>query len=89
MDRTTRSRPCRRRWTDQYGFVLDHARPLLEGHRADVVVPVQPEVLVPHTLQWAPERAASEAVARFVHTVLTAPVPDGWCTQSDHLTHQR
>jgi hypothetical protein len=27
-------------------------------------------------------------VARFVHAVLTAPLPAGWRTQPGHLTHR-
>ena len=40
--------------------------------------PVEPETLVPYTLQWTPDRAPGAAVARFVHSALTAQLPPGW-----------
>lgn len=49
---------------------------------------VEPRHLVPFTLQWNPDRAQTTAVARFVHTALTADPPPGWLTQPGHLRHQ-
>jgi hypothetical protein len=43
---------------------------------------------MPFTLQWNPSRAQTMAVARFVHTALTAELPDGWRTLPDHLHHR-
>jgi DNA-binding transcriptional LysR family regulator len=60
---------------------------LAAGHTRTVVLPVEPEQLVPFTLQWSPDRAHARAVARFVHTTLTAELPDGWRTLPDHLHH--
>ncbi len=77
-----------RRWLEQDDVEWIMLIPsLLQGERSDVIMKVQPEVLVPYTLQWTPERATSAAVTRFVHSVLTAPLPDGWRTQPGHLTH--
>jgi hypothetical protein len=53
-----------------------------------VIRPVSPGQLVPFTLQWNPNRAHSTAVAKFVHTALTAELPPGWRTQPDHLRHR-
>jgi DNA-binding transcriptional LysR family regulator len=78
-----------RRWTEQDDAQWIMLIPSLrQGSRSDVVVALEPEMLVPFTLQWMPGRAASAAVARFVHAVLTAPPPDGWRTQRGHLTHR-
>ncbi|HEV2633565.1 MAG TPA: LysR family transcriptional regulator [Actinocrinis sp.] len=52
-----------------------------------VIRPVEPLLPVPFTLHWSPERAQTNAVARFVHTALTADLPPGWLTQSGHLRH--
>lgn len=49
--------------------------------------PVAPAQVVPYTLQWHPDRAATAAVGRFVHLALTVGVPAGWVTQPDHLRH--
>jgi DNA-binding transcriptional LysR family regulator len=49
--------------------------------------PVVPTQLVPYTLQWSPDRASTAAVGRFVHLALTADVPSGWVTHTDHLRH--
>jgi DNA-binding transcriptional LysR family regulator len=54
---------------------------------ATVVRPVSPRTLMPHKLQWNPERAQTAAVARFVHLALTVDVPAGWSTQPGHLRH--
>jgi DNA-binding transcriptional LysR family regulator len=77
-----------RRWTeqDEVGWIMLVAS-LLHGERPDVVLPVAPEVLVPYTMQWAPDRASSAAVARFVQTARTARLPEGWRTQPGHLLH--
>ena len=62
--------------------------PSLAGaHSATVIKPVRPVQLVPFTLQWNPARAQTTAVARFVHTALTAKLPPGWLTQPGHLHH--
>lgn len=52
-----------------------------------VVVPLSPLTLMPHKLQWNPERAQTAAVARFVHLALTVAVPAGWHTLPAHLRH--
>ena len=51
------------------------------------VRPVWPMTLMPHKLQWNPERAQTAAVARFLHLALTVDVPPGWFTQPGHLRH--
>jgi DNA-binding transcriptional LysR family regulator len=61
---------------------------LAPGHDGTVIRPVEPPQLVPFTLQWNPSRAQTTAVARFVHSVLTAELPPGWLTQRDHLRHR-
>ena len=48
-----------------------------------------PLTLMPHKLQWNPDRAQTAAVARFVHLALTVKVPAGWHTQPGHLRHGR
>ena len=60
---------------------------LVGSHRDDVIKPLQPEVLVPYTLQWNPDRAQTPAVARFVRTALTVDPPAGWSRQPGHLRH--
>jgi DNA-binding transcriptional LysR family regulator len=52
-----------------------------------VVLPVAPSTLMPHRLQWNPDRAQTAAVARFVHLALTVDVPPGWHTLPAHLRH--
>jgi DNA-binding transcriptional LysR family regulator len=60
----------------------------LAGSTAGTVVrPVSPMTLMPHKLQWSPDRAQTAAVARFVHLALTVDVPAGWFTQPGHLRH--
>jgi DNA-binding transcriptional LysR family regulator len=60
----------------------------LAGSTAGTAVrPVSPMTLMPHKLQWNPERAQTAAVARFVHLALTVDVPPGWFTQPGHLRH--
>lgn len=54
-------------------------------HRNTTFCRADPAQLVPYTLQWNPERAQSAAVARFVHLVLSSPLPDGWVMQHGHL----
>jgi DNA-binding transcriptional LysR family regulator len=76
-------------WADQPGVDWILLIPsLAAAHSQTVVVPVEPTQLVPYTLQWNPSRAATMAVARFVHTALTAELPDGWLTLPDHLRHR-
>ncbi|WP_161600516.1 hypothetical protein [Mycolicibacterium hodleri] len=43
--------------------------------------------LMPHKLQWSPDRAQTAAVARFVHLALTVDVPARWHTLPAHLRH--
>ncbi|MDT5047462.1 MAG: hypothetical protein QOG75_3336 [Mycobacterium sp.] len=52
-----------------------------------VRLPIAPSTLMPHKLQWNPDRAQTAAVARFVHLALTVDVPPGWRTQPAHLRH--
>jgi DNA-binding transcriptional LysR family regulator len=60
---------------------------LAAAHPRAVIRPVEPPVIMPFTLQWAPERAHSTAVARFVHAALGADPPSGWVTQPGHFRH--
>jgi DNA-binding transcriptional LysR family regulator len=53
-----------------------------------VVRPTNPPLRVPYTLQWAPERAQTAAVARFVRLALTHNVPPGWDLEPGHLRHR-
>jgi DNA-binding transcriptional LysR family regulator len=76
------------RWVEQDNVDWILITPSLVGsHRDDVIKPLQPEVLVPYTLQWNPDRAQTPAVARFVHTALTVDPPAGWSRQPGHLRH--
>ena len=76
------------RWLEQPGVDWIMLIPSLAGaHSATVIKPVRPVQLVPFTLQWNPTRAQTAAVARFVHTALTAELPPGWLTQPGHLHH--
>jgi DNA-binding transcriptional LysR family regulator len=77
------------RWCDQpeVDWVLLIGS-LAAAHTRTVVLPVGPTQLVPFTLQWNPSHAHTTAVARFVHAVLTAELPDGWRTLPDHLHHR-
>ena len=76
------------RWTEQAGVDWVLLIPsLTSGHTNTVIRPVEPLQLVPFTLQWNPRRAATNAVARFVDTALSAPLPPGWHTQPGHVTH--
>jgi DNA-binding transcriptional LysR family regulator len=52
-----------------------------------IVVPLHPLTLMPHKLQWNPDRAQTAAVARFVHLALTVDVPAGWHTLPAHLRY--
>jgi DNA-binding transcriptional LysR family regulator len=52
-----------------------------------VLIPLDPLTLMPHKLQWNPDRAQTAAVARFVHLALTTDVPAGWYTLPGHLRH--
>jgi len=77
------------RWADQDGIDWILLIPsLATAHTTTVIRPADPELLVPFTLQWNPNRAYTMAVARFVHTTLTAQLPLGWRTQPDHLHHR-
>jgi DNA-binding transcriptional LysR family regulator len=74
------------RWLDQPGVGWIMLTPsLARAHTATVIKPVEPAQLVPYTLLWNPDRAPTTAVARFVHTALTADPPPGWLTQPGHL----
>lgn len=76
------------RWVEQRNVDWILITPSLVGsHRDDVIKPLQPEVLVPYTLQWNPDRAQTPAVARFVRTALTVDPPAGWSRQPGHLRH--
>ncbi len=48
-----------------------------------------PELRLPYTLQWRPERAPTAAVGRFVRLALTASVPSAWRIEQDHLHSDR
>ena len=76
------------RWADQPGvdWILLIGS-LAAAHAQTVVLPVEPEQVVPYTLQWNPSRAHTMAVARFVHVTLSAELPDGWRTLPDHMRH--
>ncbi len=77
------------RWADQPGIDwIMLIGSLAAAHTRTVILPVEPVQLVPFTLQWTPSRAHTMAVARFVHAVLTAELPDGWRTLPDHLRHR-
>ena len=77
------------RWADQQDIDWILLIPsLAAAHTKTVVRPVASGQLVPFTLQWNPNRAHTTAVARFVHTALTAELPPGWRTQPDHLHHR-
>jgi DNA-binding transcriptional LysR family regulator len=77
------------RWADQPDIAWILLIPSLgAAHTGTVIRPVEPAQLVPFTLQWNPSRAHTTAVARFVHTALTAEPPPGWRTQPDHLHHR-
>jgi DNA-binding transcriptional LysR family regulator len=66
-------------WVDQdsVDWVLLIAS-LTGTHRRTVFLPVDPQQLVPFTLQWNPSRASTTAVARFVEAALSAELPPGW-----------
>jgi DNA-binding transcriptional LysR family regulator len=53
-----------------------------------VLIPLSPVTLLPHKLQWNPDRAQTAAIARFVHLALTVDVPSGWQTLPGHLRHE-
>jgi DNA-binding transcriptional LysR family regulator len=74
------------RWLDQPGPDWIMLTPSLAGGHTDTVVRPTDQ-LVPFTLQWAPSRAQTAAVARFVRMALTAEPPPGWRTQPGHLHH--
>jgi DNA-binding transcriptional LysR family regulator len=76
------------RWIDQAEVNWILLTPsLARSHTGTAIRPIEPPQLVPFTLQWAPDRAHTRAVARFVHTALTAELPAGWHTQPGHLGH--
>lgn len=60
---------------------------ILAAAPGTVTVPVTPQLLVPYTLQWNPDRARTAAVARFVRLALPADVPAGWHSKPGHLRH--
>jgi DNA-binding transcriptional LysR family regulator len=76
------------RWTDQPGvdWILLIGS-VAAAHTQTVILPVEPEQVVPFTLQWNPSRTHTMAAARFVQAALTAEVPAGWHTLPDHLHH--
>jgi len=77
------------RWADQHDIEWILLIPsLAAAHATTVIRPADPELLVPFSLQWNPDRAYTMAVARFVHATLTAQLPPGWRTQPDHLHHR-
>jgi DNA-binding transcriptional LysR family regulator len=77
------------RWADQPDVDWILLIPsLATGHAGTVIRPVASGQLVPFTLQWNPSQAHTMAVARFVHTALTAELPAGWLTLPDHLHHR-
>lgn len=77
------------RWLSQPGVAWIMLIPsLAEAHTETAIKPIQPQQLVPFTLQYNPERARITAVARIVRTALTADLPAGWLTQPGHLRHQ-
>jgi DNA-binding transcriptional LysR family regulator len=78
------------RWADQprVDWILLTGS-LTAAHTQTVIRPVKPRHLVPFTLQWSPGQAFTAAVARFVHTALTADPPPGWHTQPSHLHHHQ
>lgn len=51
------------------------------------VLQLDPLTLMPHKLQWNPQRAQTAAIARFVHLALMVDVPRGWYTLPAHLRH--
>ena len=55
---------------------------------ATTVRPAKPELRIPYTLQWSPERAQTAAIARFVRLALTHDVPPGWQLETGHLRHR-
>jgi DNA-binding transcriptional LysR family regulator len=77
------------RWADQHEIDWILLIPsLATAHTTTVIRPTEPQLLVPFTLQWNPSRAYTMAVARFVHSALTARLPPGWRTQPGHLHHR-
>jgi DNA-binding transcriptional LysR family regulator len=75
-------------WTSQSDVDWIISTAALAGSTTGTVVrPIEPQTLMPHKLQWNPDRAQTAAVARFVHLALTLEVPTGWHTQPAHLRH--
>lgn len=76
-------------WTEQSAvdWILLIAS-LGHGHAHPVLREPEPRQLVPFTLQWNPDRAQTDAVAKFVEHALTVPPPPGWYTQPGHTQHQ-
>ena len=78
------------RWTEQPDIDWVLLIPsLTDGHTNTLIRPVEPLQLVPFTLQWSPRQANTNAVARFVHAALSAPLPPGWHPQPAHASYQR
>jgi DNA-binding transcriptional LysR family regulator len=77
------------RWTEQTNVEWVLLIPsLTNGYTDTVIRPVEPLQLVPFTLQWNPRRANTNAVAGFVHTALSAPLPPGWYAQPGHHAYR-
>ncbi|MCW2654491.1 MAG: transcriptional regulator, LysR family [Mycobacterium sp.] len=75
-------------WTSQSELDWIITTAALAGSTPGTVIrPISPLTLMPHQLQWNPDRAQTAAVARFVHLALTLDVPPGWHTQPAHLRH--
>jgi DNA-binding transcriptional LysR family regulator len=55
---------------------------------ATTVRSAKPELRIPYTLQWSPERAQTAAIARFVRLALTHDVPPDWQLEPGHLRHR-
>jgi DNA-binding transcriptional LysR family regulator len=74
------------RWADQPGIDwIMLTGSLADAHTDTVIKTVRPDVEVPYTLQWSPDRANSTAVSRFVHAALSVAPPPGWKTGPSHL----
>ena len=76
-------------WTAQREVDWIITTAALAGHGpGTALMPLHPVTLMPHKLQWNPDRAQTAAVARFVHLALTVDVPAGWHTLPAHLRHR-
>jgi DNA-binding transcriptional LysR family regulator len=64
------------RWADQPGIDwIMLTGSLADAHTRTVIKTVRPDVEVPYTLQWSPDRANSTAVSRFMHATLSVAPP--------------